>query len=248
MASGRSRNREQSPRKSDRMVMTTSTGAWSSRVASMSSCTNDSASASTESPMSVPWKRNSSSNWSTTTSRRPSPNAALWRAASTSPKALRRRVASTCAVPIRRIGIVGAEDAGSARARARLWIGLRAGPDGRDAPVRADPGREPAVERGEHAGGDERRLPAGRRPHDRHEPGSRQLGEELVDVGAAAEEQVAPRTPGRAGVRDRGWPAVGASSPSGGRSEPGGERREDGRREPRGRVEDQRFVGLVPGL
>ena len=249
MASGRSRSWEQSPRKSDRIVRTTSTGASSSRVASIEEL-HERRGIRRRCVCSAPlaWKRNSSSNWSTTTSTRPPSSAPPCRTASASPKPLRRSVASTCAAAFTGSASSVASTSGAARARARLWIGLA---PGRNAAMRqCDPtrGENPPRSAGSRPGVHERRLPAGRGAHHGHEPRSRQLAEQLVDVCAAAEEQVRLRRSkgpqSRIGV-ERGRRT---SPPGRGRGELRDEGLEHRAGGAGGPVEHHRLVGVVGQL
>ena len=144
MTSGRSRNWEQSPRKSDRIVMITSTGESPSRLASTRSCTNRCPSGWTM-PSSAPaWNRNSSSNWSTTTRRRPSPSCSLVpRRIGESESAAPQRRFDLCGRE-ERFGVLGPEHLGQRRAhgpgcgsgwrRVGTWRSASASPPGRENP------------------------------------------------------------------------------------------------------------------
>ena len=204
MASGSSRSWEQSPRKSERIVTTTSTGTSSSCVASMRSCANGEASVLMVCSAPLAWKRNSSSNWSTTTSTRPPSSVPPCRTASASPKPLRRSVASTCAAAFHRVRVVGRQDLRCGEGAGEVVDRVGAGAERRDAPVRAHAGREPAEERGQQTCVHERRLPAGRGAHHGHEPRSRQLGGAARRRVRSDRRTGAPPTHERAAVPDRG--------------------------------------------
>ena len=151
-------------------------------------------------------KRNSSSNWSTTTRRFSSRGMRACPTTSTSPSVLRRSVASNSTAFVLARSSSTARTPGASSASARWPIGSSPGRRIATRQLEPAPAMKPLYRDGISPGADERRLAAAGGADDREEPGRAQPAQQIVDFLLAAEEEMIfvrlERTKARKGLNE----------------------------------------------